>query len=81
MFERSFAWSMRNGPWLILSIAVVVLLAGLVRFYRIMAFHGNAFGTPEHFFLVNVGPAAILLFAALLAAKLGRRAGTEIGRK
>lgn len=79
MFERSFAWSMRNGPWLILSVAAVMLLAGLVRFYQIMAFHGNAFGTLEHFFLVNVGPAAILLFAALLAAKLGRRSDIDPG--
>ena len=79
MFERSFAWSMRNGPWLILSVAAVMLLAGLVRFYRIMAFDRNAFGTPEFFFLISLAPATILLFGALVAAKLGRHADNDVG--
>jgi hypothetical protein len=80
MFERSFSWSMRNGPRLILSIAAVMLLAGLFQFYRIMTLNENVVGTPEYFFLVSVTPAALLLFGALLVAKPGRHVADDLGQ-
>lgn len=72
MFERGFAWSMRNGPWLILSVAAVMLLAGLVRFVSIMRSDFYYFGTNEDFFRSSVGPGVILLFGAVLAERLRR---------
>lgn len=73
MLGRSISWATYYCPRLLFAASIIMLLAGIVQFATFMTSDFYYFVTAEHVFLTDFGPAAWLLFAAVLTDRLARR--------
>jgi hypothetical protein len=71
--DRGFPRAIHHCPRLLFAASVAMLLAGSVRFLTFMTSDFYYFATTEHVFLTCLGPAAWLLFGAVLTDRLARR--------
>ena len=71
MFGRGLSWTAERGARLLFILSIVTLVAGVANFISAMTAADFNFATAEHIFLVCFSPPAGLLFAAVLAHRLG----------
>jgi hypothetical protein len=71
--DRGFARAIHHCPRLLFAASVVMLLAGIGQFATFMTSDFYYFATTEHVFQTCFGPAACLLFGAVLTHRLANR--------
>jgi hypothetical protein len=77
MFERSFAWAMRNGSRILFAAAILILLTGLLSIVWETKGTRDGFGSVQAYmvvtmFLSQLVPSAYLFLGAVLADRLRR---------
>ncbi len=74
-FRQGFSRAMHYCPRLLFAASIVMLIAGTARFVSFLTSDFYYFATAEHVFRTQFGPAAWLLFGAVLADRLSGRSG------
>jgi uncharacterized membrane protein len=70
MLDRGLAWVVHVCPRLLFAASIVMLIAGIVNFVSFATGDVYYFATTEYVFQSYFGPAAWLLFGAVLTDRL-----------
>ena len=71
--DRGIAWAIKYCPRLLFAASLAMLAVGIAQFATFMASDFYYFATTEHVFMTCFGPAASLLFGAVLTHRLAGR--------